>query len=127
MKRFPAAALRLLNKADRLHIIYYPCSPPIRECLCRDPENWTANGAEHGNSITETTLWSDCPLEIASQGETIGGLQRLMSSSFRRPYTEVKLLLYVLSELLSITFNTTVVVQRKCHPKTVQRFCHPLG
>ena len=50
---------------------------------------WTANGAEHGVFLTKTTLWSDCPLEIASQGETIEGLQRLLSSSFRRPDTEV--------------------------------------
>src|SRR5262249_357886 len=104
MKRFPAAALRLLNKADRLHIIYYPCSPPIRECLCRDPENWTANGAENGNSITETTLWSDCLLEIAWKGEPIEGFQRLISSSFKSPYTEEGVLLYVLSKVVSTTF-----------------------
>jgi len=27
--------------------------------------------------LIETTLWSDFPLENVSQGETIGGLQRL--------------------------------------------------
>jgi hypothetical protein len=34
-------------------------------------------GQNMDNLITKTTLWSDCPLENVSQGETIGGLQRL--------------------------------------------------
>jgi hypothetical protein len=30
-----------------------------------------------GAQIVESTFWSDCPLEIVSQGETVRGLQRL--------------------------------------------------
>ena len=43
-----------------------------------------------GNLVTETTLWSVCPLDIDSQGETEIGLQLFPCSSFRRPFTEVE-------------------------------------
>jgi len=41
------------------------------------------------NSVAGTTLWSDYPLGIVSQGET-DGASTLVSSDFRRPYTEVE-------------------------------------
>ncbi len=36
-----------------------------------------------GNLVIDATLWSDCPLDIISQGETDLGLQRLC-----RPHSE---------------------------------------
>jgi hypothetical protein len=60
-----------------------------------DPENMTANGVEHGLQNTRTTLWPDCHLEIASQGERLTkGLQ--ICAFLRRPYTEEDDLEYVL-------------------------------
>jgi len=65
-----------------------------------DPENLTANGVEHGPINAKTTLWSDCHLEIASQGERLTkGLQNF--AFLRRPYTEEVELQYVLPEAKS--------------------------
>jgi hypothetical protein len=41
-----------------------------------------------GNKMTETTPWSDCPLDIFSLGETEWAF-KLYLPSFRRPFTEV--------------------------------------
>jgi len=68
--------------------------------------NRLPTGQNMGYLDTETTLWSDCPLGIVSQGETIWRPSTLVSSSFRRPYTEVGILLYVLTERVSITNAT---------------------
>ena len=65
-----------------------------------DPENLTAN-VEHGLINAKTTLWSDCHLEIASQGERLTkGLQNF--AFLRRPYTEEDTLQYVLPKAMSI-------------------------
>jgi hypothetical protein len=52
-----------------------------------DPEIQTANRQNMETQQTETTLWSDFPLENASQGETVEGLHT-DSDFFRRPDTE---------------------------------------
>ena|GEM_PF-3281859 len=41
-----------------------------------------------GNKMTETTPWSDCPLDIFSLGETDWAF-KIYFPSFRRPFTEV--------------------------------------
>src|SRR5215510_761612 len=41
-----------------------------------------------GNKVTETTPWSDCPLDIFSLGETDWAFKFYLPS-FRRPFTEV--------------------------------------
>ena len=47
-----------------------------------------------GNKMTETTPWSDCPLDIFSLGETEWAF-KLYLPSFRRPFTEEGPLQYV--------------------------------
>lgn len=42
-----------------------------------------------GNNMTETTPWSDCPLDIFSLGETNWAFKICLFPSFRRPFTEV--------------------------------------
>jgi hypothetical protein len=61
-------------------------------------------GQNMDNLITKTTLWSDCPLENVSQGRDDWRPSTLVSSSFRRPYTELGISLYVLRELMSTTY-----------------------
>jgi hypothetical protein len=73
---------------------------------------------------TETTLWSDCPLGIVSQGETIWRPSTLVSSSFRRPYTEVGILLYVLIERVS---TTRAIYSRADFVERTGRFRPPSG
>ena len=52
------------------------------------------------NKKTGTTLWSVFPLGIVSQGETDRAFNSCLSS-FRRPYTEVGISLYVVFSLMS--------------------------
>jgi len=73
-----------------------------------DPENLTANVADHGLRNTATTLWSDWHLEIASQGERLTkGLQNF--AFLRRPYTEEDDLEYVLSTLMSTVLRKFLI------------------
>jgi hypothetical protein len=71
--------------------------------------NRLPTGQNMGYLDTETTLWSDCPLGIVSQGETIWRPSTLVSSSFRRPYTEVGIPLYVLTERVSTTGTNFII------------------
>jgi hypothetical protein len=74
-----------------------------------DPENLTANVADHGLRNNATTLWSDWHLKIASQGERLTkGLQ--IFAFLRRPYTEEYDLQYVLSKPMSTTLRVVVRV-----------------
>jgi hypothetical protein len=67
-------------------------------------------GQNMDNLTTKTTLWSDYPLENVSQGRDDWRPSTLVSSSFRRPYTEVGTLLYVLTEPMSTTSFLIVIV-----------------
>jgi hypothetical protein len=89
-----------------------------------DPENLTANVADHGLRNNATTLWSDWHLKIASQGERLTkGLQ--IFAFLRRPYTEEYGSDYVLSKLMSTALREPLI--RRYGALAVMLDSHPLA
>ena len=82
----------------------------MRECLCRDPENWTAKWGR----TWELNYWNHALVGLSfrdrfARRDDLEAFNAC-SSSFRRPYTEVGSLLYVLIGMLSTT--STILLLR---------------